>query len=260
MTRYYTLMKKVTIRSKEYHIFEKDHHLKIAQVGIAHGEIYLALDSAIELCDRLEELVRCYEEFRPLPRNGTIRSELMEEPDATYRLELNVVDYRQHLIITQSKPRKTRAPSPSITIRDAEVFRYELLEVINGLCRNLPLELVMDLGIPKVVCGARVAVIYSQVRPWPWNLSNQSEALLFEPELIRMILNHETTQEMRDYCELRYPHLMVDFYVNMDDTINQNAPFDDLKIRWVRRGAQFRVNDFRHGSIVLPHEDRWYTA
>ena len=261
MTRYYSLRKKVTIRSKEYHIFQKDDNLKIAQMD-ANGkaEIYLTLDTAIELCDRLEHYVRFYQQFRPLPRNANIRSEMMNEPDATYRLDLDVIDYRQHLVITQSKPRLTRAPSPSITIRDAELFRLELLNVVNEMLADHPIGLRLVFGIPKMFRGDRVAVIYSPIRPWPWNNSEQSEHLLFETHLAEMILNGRDALEMREYCELRYPHLMNDLYVNMDDTIDQNAPFEELRIRWIRRGARFRINDLNQGSVVLANEDVWYTA
>ena len=105
------------IRSKEFKIFSKpDALLK---------EIYVTLDVAIELCERLKALEQLYWESRPLPRNGRLHSEEMVEQESTYTLDLSVSEYRQNLQITQSKKILTRGPCDSINIPDVGEFRRE---------------------------------------------------------------------------------------------------------------------------------------
>ncbi len=267
---YFTLRKKLAIRSKEYNIYCKTDVIhgaliKIAELGpsrrAAVSKIYATLDVALEICDRLGNMEHLYNEYRPLPRDGRLKYDEIVEPESTYQLDLSVIDYRQCLRITQSKPRLTRGPSDTISIADIADFRRELTGLLDELCSTHFVPSVnSDDGVNKVVRGNRAAVIYSPIRPWPWTRSYPAEQLLFDPNLVALIIFERDVARIRDYCERVYPDLMVDAYVDMNYDPNEwNTVFESLKVRWIRRGQKFRVND-RLGTIVLKKEDRWFTA
>ena len=266
MTRY-ILKKRFSIRNKKYEIWVKPDGVKITELranGSVQSEIRLPLESAADLCDRLESLIRFYEKFRPLPKTDVIRREFMEEdPETGYGLELRVEDYRQLLVISQNKARWTRTPCPSITVLDTGLLYHELVTVVNELQQQYEVTVQVDAnGIRKVVRGDRMAVIYCPSRPWPWNVSHRTEALLFEPNLAGMIIFGRPVRERIEFVEQSYPDLMNDFYVDMNGDIPVEAFFEDLRVRWVRRGSQFRINDFDAlpGAVIQAHEDIWYTA
>jgi len=264
MTRY-ILKKRFTIRPKNYEIWVKPDGVKITELredGSIKSEIRMPLESAADLCDRLIILARFYQNFRPLPKTDVLRREFMEKNETHYRLELSVVEYHQMLVIAQSKRRQTRTPCQSISVRDTQLFHDELVNVVNELQQQFRPRVDVDFnGIPKVVREERVAVIYCPSRPWPWNVSHRMEALLFEPDLIGMIIFGHPVREMRQFVERSYPDLMNDFYVDMNED-NPDAFFEDLRVRWVPRQSQFRINNLLTppGAVVLANEDLWYTA
>lgn len=230
--------------------------------GRVVNKIYVTLDVATELCERLDALEQLYQEFRPLPRNGQLKYEEMVEQDSTYKLDLTVKDYRQHLQITQTKTRLTRGPCDSISIPDIGDFRRELallVEELSTLCLQTTVEMD-ESGISKLIRGNRVAVIYCPIRPWPWARSYPTRELLHDPTLIGLIHSDPDVNRIREYCEENYPDLMMDTYVDMNYEHNESAVlYGYLKIRWIRRGQRFRVNE-RPGTIALPHEDQWFIA
>jgi len=265
MSHYFSLCKKIIIRSKEFKIFFKQdaHHgaiLKITETAV--NKIYVTLDVATELCERLIALENIYQESRPLPRNGQLHFEEIFEPDSTYKLDLSIKEYRQNLQITQSKKIWTRGPCDSIQISDIGEFRRELNQLVEELSINyLKLNVEKDdSGIVKVIRGNRAAAIYCPIRPWPWTRSYPAKELLFDPTLVGLILFDRDVGKIRKYCERTYPDLMVDAYVDMNYDINEwNFLYENLKIRWIRHGQQFRIN--KHpGTLSLKHEDRWFTA
>ena len=265
MSPYFSFCKNMMIRSKEFKIFCKPdaHHgvrLKITETVVK--KIYVTLDVAIELCERLKALEQLYWESRPLPRNGRLHSEEMVEQESTYTLDLSVREYRQNLQITQSKKIWTRGPCDSINIPDVGEFRRELFHLVEELSTNyLTLSVVTDdSGISKVLRGNRVAVIYCPIRPWPWTRSYPITELVFDATLVGLILFDRDIDKIREYCEHNYPDLMVDSYVDMDyESDDWNVLYQNLKIRWIRRGQQFRINE-HHGTLSLKHEDHWFTA
>lgn len=263
MTRF-NLKNVIQARSTIYNVYVNGDKLKIAQLGPTGNvvsEIYISLDGTMDLCDRLDDFGQFYRAFRPLPENGVLRREelVVPESQSTYQLELSVVHYRQHLKITQVKSRATRTPNPCITIRDTARFQSQLLQTVNEICEQLPLMVVHDNGIQKMARENRIAVIYCKSGPWPWNVSFQSEALLFEPTLVNKILYRRGAHNIRKYCERQYPQLMTEFYVDMNDTTSANNMFKDLEIRWIRQGSRFRINN-SHRRPVVDGEDQWYTA
>lgn len=271
MSPYFTLCRKIVIRSTEFNIYYKPDAIhgaifKIAELegrgGRVVNKIYATLDVATELCERLHALEQFYQEFRPLPRNAQLKYEEMVEQDSTYKLNLTVRQYRQHLQITQTKKRLTRGPCDSIAIPDIGDFRRELAQLIEEMS-NLYLPTFVETdesGISKVIRGDRVAVIYCSVRPWPWTRSYPTTELLHDPVLVALIHGERDVNRIREYCENTYPDLMVDTYVDMNYEPSDSAVlYDYLKIRWIRRGQRFRVNE-RPGTIALPHEDHWFIA
>lgn len=268
---YFSLIKTILVRSKEFQIHGKpdqQHGALLKIVEMKNGrqsadKIYVTLDAAHELCDHLRSLERIYREFRPLPTMGRLAFQEMVEEDATYRLELGVVDRRQILGITQCRERSTRHPCNTITIADVREFRRELGKIVKQLswdCFKLSVE--FDNGIMKVVRGKRVGVIYCPVQPWPWGHSHMKEKLLFDHNLVRKILFKETPRNIRDYCENAYPGLMLETYVDMNyDPSTLDDVYKNLKIRWIRRGQKFRINDVHSvGTISLKYEDHFYRA
>lgn len=269
MAPYFTLRRKINIRSKEYNLHDTSDRthgaiVKIEEMGGPRNRnsIFANLDTAIEMCDRLNQMEQYYQDFRPLPRNCQLCSDTIVQPTSTYQLELNIIEYRQVLRITQSKSIVTRNKSNSITILDISEFRRQLLEFAEYLISiHLNIVVEAEAGIAKVVRGGRVAVIYCQDRPWPWTRSYQMEKLLFDPVLVGLILFNRDVDRMRTYCEASYPDLMIETFVNMDDEQNQSiaADYQNLRVRWIHRGDQFRINE-RPGTIALKREDRWFTA
>ncbi|EFX68945.1 hypothetical protein DAPPUDRAFT_259343 [Daphnia pulex] len=275
MSPYFTFFRKLTIRSKDFSIYCKPdaHHgaiLKITQTnaGAPGGKtvvnkIYATLDVATELCERLNALEQLYRESHPLPRNGRLHFEEIVEQDSTYKLDFSVKEYRQNLEMTQSKKILTRGPCDSINIPDVGEFRRELLQLVEELSNNyltLKIETADNTGFSKVIRGNRVAVIYCPVRPWPWTRSYPTEVLLFDPILVELILFDRDVKKIREHCDRTYPDLMVDAYVDMNYDHNEwNIFYENLKIRWIRRGQQFRINEHL-GTLSLKHEDHWFTA
>jgi hypothetical protein len=78
---------------------------------------------------------------------------------------------------------------------------------------------------------------------------------------VGLILFDRDVDKIREYCERTYPNLMVDSYVDMDYEQNDWTAvfFENLKIRWIRRGQQFRINE-HPGTLSLKQEDHWFTA
>nr|CAH0105521.1 unnamed protein product [Daphnia galeata] len=274
MSPYFNLCTKLTIRSKEYSIYCKRdaRHgaiFKIAEmIGLPDGrvivnKIFVTLDVATELCERLNALEQLYRESRPLPRNGQLHFEEMIEEESTLKLDLSVREYRQNLQITQSKKIMTRGPCDSLNIPDVGEFRRALYQLVEDFANNtLTLSIETDdSGISKVIRGDRVAVIYCPIRPWPWTRSYPIKELLFDPTLVGLILFDRDVDKIREYCERTYPNLMVDSYVDMDFEQNDWTAvlFENLKIRWIRRGQQFRINE-HPGTLSLKQEDHWFTA
>lgn len=254
----------MNIRSKQYNVYQKNDRqhgslLRIEEVG--GSNIFLSLDVAIEFCERLEKIDRIYQDFRPLPRAGRLCLEEIVEPESTYQLEFGVMEYRQMLRISQIKPRVTRQNTETITILDIGDFRRQLTLFVDELATNTlePTIRIDSNGIAKVVRGRRVAVIYCPSRPWPWTRSYPTEPMLFDPLLVGMILFNRDDNRIRNYCEQTYPNLMVDTFVQMDYGANPAANFNGLRVRWIRQGEQFRIND-RPGTLALRSDDHWFTA
>ena len=273
MSPYFSLYRKLQpVRSKEFNVYVKPDVIqgaliKIEEMGPSRrapiSKIYVSLDIAIELCDQLDQMEQLYNEFRPLPRDGQLKYEEIVDQDSTYQMDLSINNYRQNLRITQSKPRLTRGPSHSITIPDIGNFRRQLTPIVDELSNTHLTPIVEeDRGVNKVIRGNRAAVVYSTIRPWPWTRSYTTGRLLFDPNLIALIVFDRDVGRIRDYCERVYPDLMVDAYVDMNYDHNEwDALYGNLKVRWIPRGQQFLVrNDMRVGTLCYMNEDSWHAA
>lgn len=276
MPRNYTLRRKFSVRSKEFLICGRADarhaiHLKLCETGgggAVLSEIHVSLDAAMELCDRLAEYDDYYRAYRPLPAaDAVLRRSTLAADDSAYLVELTVRNYRQCVTITQDRERRTRSAPPVISVPDMRRFRLELTDAVDALAAaNVPLFYRLSGDVIKVARGNWVAVLSCAVRPWPWCHSAHTERLLFEHELVRMILDKQDAGAVQEYCERRYPHLVTEAYhagpAATDDGAGQRRVLDEFKclsVRWVRIGAEFRVNR-PTGGVVLRHEDHWFTA
>ena len=270
MPRLHTQRRKFLLKKREYLICarvaaENAIHLKLAESRRSTSEIHVSLDTAAELCDALADYDAYYHDYRPLPDHDTVlkRSSIVTE-DGTYLLELHVRKQRQCFTITHDKQRRTRSPPHVLTFLNMKGFRQVLAEVVDQLSREyLPLLYYRADSVTKVMRGNRVAVLYCPVRPWPWGRSDQTEKLLFEPVLVRMILNKQEPAALQDYCAEHYKSLVEDAAEAAGDGRMQPVldVFKCLSVRWVRKGAEFRVDrPERPSRVVLLHEDRWFTA
>jgi hypothetical protein len=244
MSPYFTFFRKLTIRSKDFSIYCKPdaHHgaiLKITQAtaGAPGGKmvvnkIYANLDVATELCERLNALEHLYRESHPLPRNGRLHFEEIVEQDSTYKLDFSVKEYRQNLEMTQSKKILTRGPCDSINIPDVGEFRRELLHLVEKFSNNY-------------------LILARLKRPI---IPDSPKLLLFDPILVELILFDRDVKKIREHCDRTYPDLMVEAYVDMNYDHNEwNIFYENLKIRWIRHGRQFRINEHL-GTLSLKHE------
>ena len=264
MSRYFTLFRKLPVRSDVFNVYVKPDGihgamLKMEKMGPIRRPVYFTLNAAYDLCHRLEKLEQLYNEIRPLPRDGRLKYDEMVDQECTYKLDLSMNNYRQMLRITQSKPYFTRGPNHSITIPDIAEFRNQLDPIVDELCNTHQATFVeQDNGINKMIRGNRVAVVYSQMQSWPWTYSCPTEQILFDPNLIALIFDGDVLR-IRDYCERTYPDLMVDTYQYMKMTMD----YENLKVRWIRRGQNFRFNGFRTQDFLLKNEEhyhKWHTA
>ena len=121
---------------------------------------------------------------------------------------------RQSLKIKQSKPYNTRGPyNCFLNIPDIADFNSQLAPIVDELSNTYLTTFVEeDRGVNKVIRGNHVAAVFSPIRPWPWTRSYTTERLLFDPNLIALIVYNRDAGMIREYCERAYPDLMVDAY------------------------------------------------
>ena len=233
-------------------------------MGRRKSQIQISLDIAIELCDQMNQF---YSQYCPI-RDGHLKYEEIVEQEFTYQLDFRIDSYEQKLRISQIKTRLTQRPPPKskTTIPDVEDFRKQLAAIVEELSKIYLAETVVKDGeLNKVVRGDRVAVIYSDTtQSCPWTHSpHPIEPLLFDPNLIALINPYPDVQKMRSYIQCAYSHLMHPSDSSYLHNQWLHDHFRNLKIRWIRRGQNFRINE-RFGAstspLLLQTEDQWHTA
>ena len=99
----------------------------------------------------------------------------------------------------------------------------------------------------RVIRDGRVAVLYSPEHGAGWYSWHQIEELLFDPSIVQWIESEEI-DKIENYLILKYPG---EYFGRLDD----------LTIRWIPLGTDFRVDEY-DGSETIRFKDKehWITA
>ena len=82
----------------------------------------------------------------------------------------------------------------------------------------------------KVIRDGKVAVLYSPGFGAGWHTWGAPKELIFNPEIVRLVEENKK-HEIADYVE----QLGFDFYT---------GGAEDLKIKWIPEGSQFRITEY----------------
>jgi hypothetical protein len=103
----------------------------------------------------------------------------------------------------------------------------------------------------RVIRDGKVAVLVSPgygAGWYTWNMSHPS--ILFDPKIVDMVLSNAEVREIEVYVDQTYG----------EDEIYTGG-VGDLVIRWVPKGARFRINEYDGSeSLVLESDEQWITA
>lgn len=81
---------------------------------------------------------------------------------------------------------------------------------------------------------------------YTWN--DNCKELLFDPNIVQLILDKVSKKEILEYCEKKYP----DAYF---------GGIDGLCIHWVPEGTIFRIDEYDGYETLVPRTmDEWLTA
>lgn len=94
----------------------------------------------------------------------------------------------------------------------------------------------------------RVAVLYTNDFGSGWSTWNNIPGLVFEPEVVRMVLDKVDSSKIVSYCEKKYPDGCF-------------LGVDNLNVRWVSVGRRFIVTEYDGRETLQFLEDiKWNTA
>lgn len=101
----------------------------------------------------------------------------------------------------------------------------------------------------KVVRDGMVAVLVSPGFGAGWYTWNKEiPEVLFDPTLVDLVLNGAESVELVAYADLKYPEAYT-------------GGAEQLIVRWVPEGAQFRIDEYDGAeSLVLASDEKWFTA
>lgn len=107
-----------------------------------------------------------------------------------------------------------------------------------------------DIIKEKVVRDGKVAVLVSPGFGAGWYTWNrQHPSILFEPNVVSMVLGKVHYTEIDSYMERNYGD---GFYAGGSS---------DLVVHWVPEGMRFRIHEYDGSeSLVLESEEEWVTA
>ena len=102
----------------------------------------------------------------------------------------------------------------------------------------------------KVVRDGMVAVLYSPGHGAGWSTWARPEIrqdIVFDPAIVGLV-EQEKFEELEAFVALKYPGLFT-------------GGLEQLQIRWVTEGLQFRITDYDgNESIEFRNNIDWYTA
>jgi len=96
----------------------------------------------------------------------------------------------------------------------------------------------------------QVAVLVSTGYGAGWYSWHGNENLLFDPQIVHMVLEGDTHyRDILEYCQRVYG----------ED--NYYGGIDTLEVVWLPRGVQFRIDEYGGAeSLILFQEENWITA
>jgi hypothetical protein len=101
----------------------------------------------------------------------------------------------------------------------------------------------------KSIKNGKLCVLYSPGFGAGWYTWHGIEELLFDSEVVNMVLNNDTKDTIINYCRETYG----------DDIYLEGA--DTLTVGYVDTSEKFRIAEYDGSeSIVLLSEDKWFEA
>lgn len=102
----------------------------------------------------------------------------------------------------------------------------------------------------KLIRGDNVAVLISPGFGAGWSTwaHGNADERLYDPELVRLVLEGARPYQLENYCEKRWPG---DYFGGLEQ----------LVVRWIPIGTQFYVHEYDGSeSIKFQDDDNWRTA
>jgi len=94
----------------------------------------------------------------------------------------------------------------------------------------------------KLIKDGKVAVLISPRFGGGWSTwAKDSEALLFDPVIAKMVLDHADVDDIEGVARVRYPNEHL-------------TGIEDLEVRWVDQGTEFIVEEY-DGSESIRYKD-----
>jgi hypothetical protein len=100
----------------------------------------------------------------------------------------------------------------------------------------------------KVIKDGYVAVVYSPGFGAGWYTWNQEyPALIFDPTIVKYVEEGDL-DNLRAYVGIKFPEVYV-------------SNFNDLTVKWLPEGTEFRINEYDgNESVVLKQDEQWFIA
>jgi hypothetical protein len=99
----------------------------------------------------------------------------------------------------------------------------------------------------RLIRDGKVAVLYSADYGSGWYTWNGSQALLYDPTLVELVLTGCSSSAIVEYCEREYA---ITLY---------STP--RLAVAWVQLGTRFRIEEYDGSETVMLESDyTWMTA
>lgn len=95
----------------------------------------------------------------------------------------------------------------------------------------------------------QIGVLVSHGYGAGWYTWHYNEDLLFDPVVIRMVIDQEDHQKILDYCHRTY------------GTEEYYGGIDGLEVHWLKPGTLFRIDEYDGAeSLVLASDQTWHKA
>ena len=99
----------------------------------------------------------------------------------------------------------------------------------------------------RVIRDGHVAVLFSPGHGAGWYSWHAIEELLFDSSIVHWVESQEI-DKIESYVTLKYPN---EYFSDLEN----------LSIRWVPVGTEFRIDEYDGSeSVVIKEEDHWITA